>query len=113
MDTGEVVSGPQGFKVDTGDVRRSGDDITDTGDVGAYCRSTLADTMGFNTSAWQTAGKTGFTSFIETLYIQSARIRTELGALGATLHDAAATYEREEDISASQLTLNRDPDISA
>lgn len=96
-----------GLTVDTGQVRRSGDEIDVTGTIGATCRATLADTMGGNTSAWQTSGRVGFTTFIETLRTQSDRIRTDLSDLCSALHTAADTYEREEQISASQLTLDR------
>lgn len=99
------MSSTSELTVQPADVRTSGENLSTTGELGATCRSTLADNMGGNTSGWKSSGKVGFATFVETLRIQSTRIRTELNDISANLGTAADTYEREEQISASQLTL--------
>jgi uncharacterized protein YukE len=89
------VSHPE-VRVATADVRRSADAMDAVAHEASSSRAALADSISGQGSAWKSAGRAGFATFIDILDTQAGRLRADLTDLGAKLRVAADVYEKQD-----------------
>ncbi|WP_286149156.1 type VII secretion target [Mycobacterium sp. IS-1496] len=90
-------------QVETAAVRLSAAQMHVVAEEASSSRAAVAGSISGQESAWKTAGKPGFSAFIDILEAQATRLHTDLTDLGDKLRAAADVYDQQDALGGAAL----------